>query len=115
MGRYGVEEEFWVGEYHFEVNFSNDDAGGHGPRDIWVARRKVLEDLALTGFTGPQLLEAYDGPDQDVQKEAFAHRLEALRTSYFSARLYGSRSHKNKQVMQHLKEVADDIGRQDRA
>jgi predicted site-specific integrase-resolvase len=33
----------------------------------------------------------------------------------FSARLYGSRSHKNKQVMQHLKEVADEIGRQDRA
>ncbi len=33
----------------------------------------------------------------------------------FSARLYGSRSHKNKQVMQHLKEVADEIDRQDRA
>jgi predicted site-specific integrase-resolvase len=33
----------------------------------------------------------------------------------FSARLNGSRSHKNKQVMQHLKEVADEIGRQDRA
>ena len=33
----------------------------------------------------------------------------------FSARLYSSRSHKNKQVMQHLKEVADEIGRQDRA
>ncbi len=54
MGMYGVEEEFWVSEYHFEVNFSNDYAVGHGPRDIWVARRKMLEDLALTDFTGPQ-------------------------------------------------------------
>ena len=33
----------------------------------------------------------------------------------FRTRLYGSRSHKNKQVMQHLKEVDDEIGRQDRA
>ena len=24
MVMYGVEEEFWVGEYHFEMNFSND-------------------------------------------------------------------------------------------
>jgi len=31
----------------------------------------------------------------------------------FIARLYGSRSHKNKQVMQQLKEVADEISRQD--
>jgi predicted site-specific integrase-resolvase len=30
----------------------------------------------------------------------------------FSARLYGSRSHTNKQVMQQLQEVADEIGRQ---
>jgi hypothetical protein len=86
MGMYGVEEECWVGEYHFEVNFSNDYAVGLCQRDIWVARRKMLEDLALTDFTGPQLLGAYDGPDQDVQKEAFAHRLEALRTSYKEAR-----------------------------
>lgn len=33
----------------------------------------------------------------------------------FSARLYGSRSHKNKQVMQQLKEVADEISRQNSA
>jgi putative resolvase len=31
----------------------------------------------------------------------------------FSARLYGSRSHKNKQVMEQLKEVANEIGGQD--
>jgi len=45
MGMYGVEEEFWVSEYHFEVNFSNDYAVGHGPRDIWVARRCRLRRL----------------------------------------------------------------------
>ncbi len=33
----------------------------------------------------------------------------------FNASLYGSRSHKNKQVMHQLKEVADEISRQDRA
>jgi predicted site-specific integrase-resolvase len=33
----------------------------------------------------------------------------------FSARLYGSRSRKNKQVMQQLKEVADEISRQNPA
>jgi predicted site-specific integrase-resolvase len=33
----------------------------------------------------------------------------------FSARLYGSRSHKNKQVMQQLKEAADEISRQNSA
>jgi hypothetical protein len=86
MGTYGVEEEFWVGDYRFEVNFSNDYAVGLCQRDIWVAQRKPLEDLALTDFTGPQLLRAYDGPDQDMRKEAFAQRLEALRTSYKEAR-----------------------------
>ncbi len=54
MGMYGVEEEFWVGEYHFEVNFSNGYAVGLCQRDIWMARRKMLEDLARTSFTGPQ-------------------------------------------------------------
>ena len=33
----------------------------------------------------------------------------------FSVRLYGSRSHENKQVMQQFKEVAYEISRQDRA
>jgi putative resolvase len=33
----------------------------------------------------------------------------------FSARLYGSRSHKNKQIMQQFKEVADEISRQNPA
>ena len=86
MGMYGVEEEFWVGDYRFEVNFSHDYAGGLCQRDLWMAQRKPLEDLALADFTGPQLLGAYDGPDQDMRKEVFAQRREALRTSYQEAR-----------------------------
>src|SRR5258708_3988878 len=86
MGIYGIEEDFWIGDYHFEVYFSNDNAVGLCQRDISVAQRKALEDLALTDLTGPQLLEAYHGPDQDVRKEAFAYGLEALRTSYKEAR-----------------------------
>lgn len=86
MSFYGIEEDFWIGNYRFEVYFSNDNAVGLGQRDISVARRKALEDLALTDLTGPQLLEAYIGPDQDVRKEAFAHQIETLRTSYKEAR-----------------------------
>lgn len=86
MGMYGVEEGFWVGDDRFEVNASSDYAVGHGSRDIWVAHRKTLADLARTSFTGSQLLGAYDGPDQNMRKQAFAQRLETLRTSYKEAR-----------------------------
>jgi len=86
MSFYGIEEDFWIGDYRFEVYFSNDNAVGLFQRDISVARRKALEDLVLTDLTGPQLLEAYTGPDQDVRKEAFAHRIETLRASYKEAR-----------------------------
>lgn len=36
MGMYGVEEEFWVDEYHFEVSFSSDNAIGFCQRDVTV-------------------------------------------------------------------------------
>lgn len=86
MSFYGIEEDFWIGHYRFEVYFSNDNAVGLCQRDISVAPRKALEDLALADLTGPQLLEAYTGPDQDVRKEAFAHQIETLRASYKEAR-----------------------------
>lgn len=51
--------------------------------------------------------------DRSFEEDLVQDVLEII--TVLSVRLYGSRSHKNKQVMQHLKEVADEIGRQDRA
>jgi hypothetical protein len=86
MGIYGVEEDFWVGEYHFEVSFSNDNAVGLCQRDVTVGHRRKVEDLALSDFTGQQLLEAYTGPDREGRQQAFADQIESLRASYKEAR-----------------------------
>ncbi|MGZ3646797.1 MAG: hypothetical protein ACXVCM_23435, partial [Ktedonobacteraceae bacterium] len=43
-------------------------------------------DLALSDFTGQQLLEAYTGPDRGERQQAFANQAEALRASYKEAR-----------------------------
>ena len=86
MGIYGVEDDFWVGEYHFEVSFSNDNAVGLCQRDVTVGYRRKVEDLALSDFTGQQLLEAYTGPDRGERQQAFADQAEALRASYKEAR-----------------------------
>ena len=86
MGIYGVEDDFWVGEYHFEVSFSNDNAVGLCQRDVTVGHRRKVEDLALSDFTGQQLLEAYTGPDRGERQQASADRAEALRASYKEAR-----------------------------
>ena len=86
MGIYGLEEEFWDDEYHFEVSFSNDNAVGLCQRDVTVGHRQKVEDLALTDFTGQQLLEAYTGPDRVLRQEAFTHQSESLRASYKGAR-----------------------------
>jgi hypothetical protein len=86
MGIYGVEDDFWFGEYQFEVSFSNDNAVGLCQRDITVAYRRKVEDLALSDFTGQQLLEAYTGPDRGGRQQAFANQAEALRASYKEAR-----------------------------
>jgi hypothetical protein len=86
MGIYGVEEEFWVDEYHFEVSFSSDNTVGLCQRDVTVGHRRKVEDLALTDFTGLQLLEAYTGPDRVLHQETFAHQIESLRASYKEAR-----------------------------
>ena len=86
MGIYGVEEEFWVDEYHFEVSFSSDNAVGLCQRDVTVGQRRKVEDLALSDFTRQQLLAAYDGSDRAMRQETFAHQVELLRTSYKEAR-----------------------------
>ena len=47
-------------------------------------------------------------PDSTFEEELAQDVLEII--AVFSARLYGSRSHKNKEVMQHLQEAAREIG-----
>jgi len=86
MGIYGIEEDFWVDEYHFEVSFSNDNAVGLCQRDVTVGHRRKVEDLALSDFTGQQLLEAYSGPDRGGRQQALADQIESLRASYKEAR-----------------------------
>jgi hypothetical protein len=86
MGIYGVEEDFWVDEYHFEVSFSNDNAVGLCQRDVTVGHRTKVEDLALSDFTGRQLLEAYTGTDREGRQQAFSDQVESLRASYKEAR-----------------------------
>jgi hypothetical protein len=86
MGIYGVEDDFWVGEYHFEVSFSNDNAVGLCQRDVTVGYRRKVEDLALSDFTGQQLLEAYTGHDLGERQQAFADQAEARSASYKEAR-----------------------------
>jgi hypothetical protein len=86
MGIYGVEDDFWVDEYHFEVSFSSDNAVGLCQRDVTVGRRQKVEDLALNDFTGQQLLEAYTGPDQEGRQKTFTRQIESLRASYKEAR-----------------------------
>jgi len=86
MGIYGVEADFWVDAYHFEVSFSNDNAVGLCQRDVTVGYRRKVEDLALSDFTGQQLLEAYTGPDRGGRQDTFADQIESLRVSYKEAR-----------------------------
>jgi hypothetical protein len=86
MGIYGVEDDFWVDGYHFEVGFSNDNAVGLCQRDVTVGYRRKVEDLALSDFTGRQLLEAYAGPDRGGRDQTFADQIESLRASYKEAR-----------------------------
>src|SRR5215471_21454748 len=86
MGIYGVEDDFWVDGYHFEVGFSNDNAVGLCQRDVTVGHRLKVEDLALSDFTGRQLLEAYTGTDREGLQLAFSDQVESLRASYKEAR-----------------------------
>jgi hypothetical protein len=86
MGIYGLEEEFWVDEYHFEVSFSSDNDVGLSQQDVTVGQHRKVEDLALSDFTGQQLLAAYQGSDRVPRQETFARQVESLRASYKEAR-----------------------------
>jgi hypothetical protein len=86
MGIYGLEEQFWVGDYQFDVGFSNENDVGLSQRDICVGQRRKVEDLTLAEFTGPQLLQAYRGPDADQRKDVFTNSREAVVASYKQAR-----------------------------
>ena len=86
MGIYGLEEQFWVGDYQFDVGFSNDNDVGLNQRDVYVGKRRKVEDLTLADFTGSQLLQAYCGPDAEQRRQDYTHSREALVTSYKEAR-----------------------------
>jgi len=120
MGIYGVEEDFWVGAYHFEMSFSNDNAVGLCQRDVTVGYRTKVEDLALGDFTGLQLLEAYTGPDREGRQQAFADQIESLRASYKEARRAPHANstrllrHEKRDLMRLEKTLAQDLSALDR-
>ena len=69
--------------------------------------------FALCEHFGTEVVIINPAEERSFEEDLVQDVLEII--AVFSARLYGSRSHKNKQVMRQLKEVADEIGRQDRA
>jgi putative resolvase len=69
--------------------------------------------FALCEHFGTEVVIINAAEDRSFEEDLVQDVLEII--TVFSARLYGSHSHKNKQVMQRLKEVADEIGRQNQA
>ena len=69
--------------------------------------------FALCEHFGTEVVVINAAEERSFEEDLVQDVLEII--TVFSARLYGSRSHKNKQVMQQLKEVADEIGRQNPA
>jgi len=69
--------------------------------------------FALCEHFGTEVIIINAVEERSFEEDLVQDVLEII--TVFSARLYGSRSHKNKQVMQQLQEVADEIGRQDQA
>jgi putative resolvase len=69
--------------------------------------------FALCEHFGTEVVVINAAEERTFEEDLVADVLEII--TVFSARLYGSRSHKNKQVMQQLKEVADEISRQNPA
>ncbi len=67
--------------------------------------------FALCEHFGTEVIIINTAQERSFDDDLVQDVLEII--TVFSARLYGSRSHKNKQVMQQLKEVADEISRQD--
>ena len=69
--------------------------------------------FALCEHFGTEVVIIKAAEERTFEEDLVQDVLEII--TVFSARLYGSRSHKNKQVMQRLKEVADEISRQNPA
>ena len=68
--------------------------------------------FALCEQFGAEVVILNAAEERSFEEDLVQDVLEII--TVFSARLYGSRSHKNKQVMQQLQEVAGEISRQDR-
>lgn len=66
--------------------------------------------FALCEHFGTEVVVINAAEERSFEEDLVQDVLEII--SVFSARLYGSRSQKNKQVMQQLQEVADEISRQ---
>lgn len=69
--------------------------------------------FALCEHFGTEVVIINAAEERSFEEDLVQDALEII--TVFSARLYGSRSHKNKQVMKHLKEVANEISRQNPA
>ena len=69
--------------------------------------------FALCEHFGTEVVIINAVEERSFEEDLVQDVLEII--TVFSARLYGSRSRKNKQVMQQLKEVADEISRQNPA
>jgi len=69
--------------------------------------------FALCEHFGTEVVIMNAAEERSFEEDLVQDVLEII--TVFSARLYGSRSHKNKQVMQQLKEAADEISRQNSA
>lgn len=67
--------------------------------------------FALCEHFGTEVVIINEAAERSFEEDVVQDVLEMI--TVFSARLYGSRSHKNQQVMQCLQEVADEISRQD--
>ncbi len=65
--------------------------------------------FALCEHFGTEVVIINATEERSFEEDLVQEVLEII--TVFSARLYGSRSHKNKQVIQQLKEVADEISR----
>lgn len=63
--------------------------------------------FTLCEIFGTEVITINRSEDASFEEELAQDVLEVI--SVFSARLYGSRSHKNKQIVQQLKEIAKDL------
>ncbi len=90
-------------------------------QDVTVAQRRKVEELALSDFTGQQLLAAYQGPDRVPRQETFARQVESLRASYKEARRAPRANsarllcHEKRDLKRHEKALAQELSALDRS